>query len=132
MNKYSLRRLKGGYVAFSSLLVISAVVLVVAISVSLLSISEGQMGYAVRKGEDALFFVEGCLEEALLRAKKSSTYNGGLLNFPQGQCTIEIEKNGEDWTIVALGAKDGYTKKIEAKIRRACNQIKLNSWSEVE
>ena len=123
---------KRGYIAFSSLLVICTVVLAVSISVGLLSISESQMGYSMRKGTETLFFVEGCLEEALLRAKRSSDYNGGFLNFPEGQCTINIDKNDENWTVTALGSKGGYTRKMEAKVRRVCNQIELNSWLEVE
>lgn len=121
-----------GYIAFSSLLVISAVVLAAAVSVSLLSLSESQMGYSVRKGEQAFFFVEGCLEEALLRAKRDSSYNGGVLNFPEGQCTINIEKNLEDWKVTGQGSKDGHTREIEVQIRRACNQIYLYSWLEAE
>ncbi|MBL7159118.1 hypothetical protein ISS85_01460 [Candidatus Microgenomates bacterium] len=124
--------MKKGYIAFSSLLVISAVVLAVTISVSILSISESQMGYAVKKGEEALFFVEGCLEEALLRFSSNPLYNGGLLNFPEGQCTIVVQENSEDWTVVASGLKDGHARKVEAKIRRVCNQTELISWLEIE
>ena len=124
--------MKKGYIAFSSLLVISAVVLAITVSVSLLSISESQMGNAVKKGEEALFFIEGCLEEGLLRISKNPSYNGGLLNFPEGQCTINIQKDGEDWTVIASGLKDGYARKVEAKIKRICNQTELVSWLEIE
>lgn len=121
-----------GYVALSSLLVISAVVLMVVISASLLSLSEGQMGDSVRKGEEAFFFVEGCLEEALLRARDSSVYEGGVLNLPDGQCTIDIIKDDGNWTVTASGSKDGYQRSVEAQIRRGCDQIELISWQEVE
>jgi len=121
-----------GYIAFSSLLVISAVILAAAILVSLASISESQMGYSLRKGEETLFFVEGCLEEALMRAKESGSYEGGLLNLPEGQCTINISKDQENWTLLAIGSKGRHTRKVEAQIRRGCDQIELYSWSEVE
>ena len=124
--------MKKGYIAFSSLLVISAVILAITVSVGLLGISESQMGHSVKKGEEAFFFVEGCLEEALLRISKNPSYSGGLLNFPEGQCTIDIQKNGEDWTVTASGSKDSYTRKVEAQIKRICNQTQLVSWLEIE
>jgi len=121
-----------GYIAFSSLLVIAAIVLAAVLSLGLFSLGEVQMGYSIRKGEQALFFVEGCLENALLRAKESSGYEGGVLNLPEGQCNIIISKDQENWTILAIGSKQGYSRKVEAQIRRGCDQIELYSWQEVE
>lgn len=125
-------RAKRGYIALASVLVISAVVLVAAVSTGLLSLSESQMGYAVRKGDETLFFVEGCLEEALLRVRRSSDYAGGPLNLPEGQCTIDVTKVDSDWIIVATGSEGGHSRQIEAKVRRTCNQIELYYWLEVE
>lgn len=119
-----------GYIAFSSLLIISVVVLAIGISVSLLSISESQMGYSKRKGEEVLFFVEGCMEDALLKARDQS-FSGGILNHPEGSCTIIVEKNGNNWAITAIGSKDGFTRKIKAEITWG-RRPTLNSWVEIE
>ena len=121
---------KRGYIAFSSLLIISVMALAIGISVSLLSISESQMGYAERKGEETLFFVEGCMEDALLKARDQS-FTGGILNHPEGSCTIVVEKNGNNWVITAIGSKDGFTKKIKTEITWGRRLI-LNSWTEIE
>lgn len=120
-----------GFIALSTVLIISAVALSVAISVSLLSLSEAQSSFTLMKGEDALQFVEGCAEDALLKAQADASYNGGSISRPEGTCTISITKLGNTWTMTATTTNQQYKRTIEAVFQRLPTGITLTSWREI-
>jgi uncharacterized protein (UPF0333 family) len=119
-----------GFTAITSVLIISAVVLVVSISVSLLAIGEGQSGYSTYRGEDAYFLAEGCMEDALLKSKQNASYTGGTLTRPEGSCTVSIAKVGSVWTITT-SSSGTYTKNIQAVVQRNGSNLTLSSWKEL-
>lgn len=121
-----------GYVALTTVLVISVVILVIGISVSLLAISEGQMSLAEVKGTQSLNFVDSCVEDVLLRANEDENYSGGTLTLPEGNCTVVVNKVGTDWTVTVEGTLDGYRKKIQVEFSRVPPDLTLNSWQETD
>lgn len=125
MNQYN-----RGFTAITSVLIISAVVLVISISVSLLSIGEGQSGLATYKGEASYFLTDGCVEDALLKAKQNASYTGGTLTRPEGSCTISISKAGNTWTVTASNSGT-YTKSIQVIIQRTGSSVTVSSWNEI-
>jgi hypothetical protein len=125
------RSSRQGYIAFVSFLIIAAVVAVVGITLSLLSISEAQMGLSERRGRYALYLVEGCMEDSLLSSYYSSAYNGGTRSYPEGSCTTTITKNGKDWILTASATNAGHTKSLEVKMNRD-REIIIESWKEIE
>ena len=120
---------KNGFIAMTSILVISAVVLIISITVSMLSIGEGQSGLAHYKGENTLTFVEGCMEDALINARNNVSYNGGNITRPEGTCVITVVKSG-NWTITATTTNTFFKRTIEAVITRA-SSITILSWKEI-
>lgn len=124
-------RPQGGYVALSSILVIAAVVLTIGISVSLLAVSESQMSLAEKKKEETIDFVEGCVEEALLRLNKDGAIPTQIL-LPQGACDVIINsQSGNDWTFTTSGSVDNYKKSIQVSATRD-TEVGISSWAEVE
>lgn len=123
---------KSGYIALVSVLIISAVIVVIAISVALLSISEGQLSLAEVKSQTSLDFVDACAEDVLLRINNDETYSGGTLSLPQGDCTVVVNSAGTDFTVTVEGTLDGYRKKVELKFTRVPPNLNLTSWVEVE
>lgn len=119
-----------GYIAIVSVLIISVVVLAIALTVSLLSIGEGQASFALFKGEDTLTFVEGCAEDALLKARNSNTYTGGTITRPEGTCSISVSKSGNNWTVDATTTDTKYKRSVEVKITRSTS-LQILSWKEI-
>ena len=124
------RTSRRGYVAFVSFLVISAVVVTIGITLSLLSISEAQMGLSEKRGHYTLYLAEGCMEDALLSSFYSSVYNGGTKVYPEGSCTTTIVKNGKDWILTTTAESAGHSKTIEVKMSRD-REIVVTSWLEI-
>lgn len=129
--KLNQRQRSQGYVALVSVLVIAAVILTIGISVSLIAISEGQTSLAGKKSEEAIDFVEGCVEDVLLRLNKDGSIPTQI-PFPEGICDVIINsQSGDDWTFTVSGEIDNYTKNIQVEASRG-STIAINSWLEVE
>lgn len=119
-----------GYIALVTVLIISAVVLSTATTVSLLAIGEAQSSFALYKGEDNLNLAEGCAEDALLKAWTSSTYNGGSITRPEGTCIITVAKSGNTWTITATSTATAYNRSAQVIFNRIAD-IEIISWREI-
>lgn len=118
-----------GYIALVTVLILSAVILGITSSVSLLGIGEAQSSLANFKGENALQLVEGCAEDALLKAQQSSTYNGGNIMRPEGTCVVSVTKSGNSWTILVTSTQQDYNRTIVIKFTRG-STLATSSWTE--
>jgi len=119
-----------GFVAIASVLLISAVVLAISISVSLLSIGEINSGYAKIQGESTLGFVEGCTEDALLKLSNDSSYLGGTIVRPEGTCSISVSSLSGTYTLTVTGNSTNYNRTIEVSATRT-SKISILSWKEI-
>lgn len=124
-----------GFIAFTTILIVSAVTLAIAVSVSLLGITEANTSLGFKKGQETLKIAEGCGEEALLRLRDDSSYSGGSLTVGDGSCAITISGVGSsktiDITATIIGPPE-YVKKIQISAKRIGNSINIISWQEVE
>lgn len=123
-----------GFAALFTIVVVSAAVLIMAYSASLLGLGELDLGYTSQKGNEAFAIADGCMEEALRRLRLNSSYAGETLTTINGSCIISIETSGSDRTItVTASTTDAHYKKIEANVTLSSDTlpvITVNSWSE--
>ena len=119
-----------GYLAISSILIISAVVLAITVSVSYLAIGEGQSALALYKGENTLSFIEGCMEDALIKLRADGSYSGESITRPEGTCTITISSVGTTYTITATTTDISYIRTVQAVVNRDYS-ITMTSWKEI-
>ena len=122
---------KKGFIAISTVLIVSAVVLAVAFSVTMRSIGNAKSSLALTKGEDALGLAEGCAEDGLLKSKANASYNGGAITRPEGTCQITISKSGTTWTMTAAVTSPAYRRSVKVIFVRTDTQITLSSWKEI-
>jgi len=119
-----------GYIAIVSVLVIGVVVFAIGMSVSLLSISEGQLALSGENNERALHLTEGCAEDALLRLNKTHTLPASIV-LPEGTCTITINSHvGNNWTFTVAGTLNTLTKRIQISATRT-SKVTVTSWLEI-
>jgi hypothetical protein len=120
-----------GYVAITSVLVVTVIIITIGVSVSLLSISDLQTSFANKKSEEVVYFTEACVEEALLRLNETNDVPTSL-SFPEGTCVIgPTPLGGGSWNVIVQGTKDDYTKKIEIQATRGTT-VDVTSWKEIE
>ncbi len=131
------RSSQSGVVAFMTMLVVSAVALAVAVSISLLGVSEARNSLDFKRGHETLKIAEACVEEGLLRLRNEDTYTGtGGTPLPVGNglCTISVSGVTNDRTIDAtatLSTTPSVTKSVQVTAKRTGNSINIVSWQEL-
>jgi hypothetical protein len=119
-----------GFVALTTVLILSAVAIAIGITVSRLAIGEGQASLAMTSGESQLHFVEGCMEDALSKARTNSNYSSGTITRPEGTCNVTVSKAGNAWTITTTQTGADYAKSVQVAATRTVNGITITSWQE--
>ena len=129
------KNISRGFVALTSILIISAVALSVTVSIALLGITEARNSLDFKEGIEAFKLAEACGEEGMLRSRNDDTYTGGTLNFTEGNCTIAITDTGTgyqlDITATSVGPPD-FVKSIQIQSEVDGNGVTVVTWSEVE
>lgn len=125
---------RGAYIAFTTLLILSAVVLLIGGTLALLAVFQAQQSLAQVKGEMTHSFAEGCMVDALLSSFKNDDYAGGTKTFPEGTCTTTVSKTGNNWVLVSAGTiPSGYTRRISVSIlRENGSSMTILSWKETD
>lgn len=129
------RRVEGeskGFAAITTVLILASVVVSIAITVSMLSIGEAQSGLALFKGEDNLNFVEGCVEDYMLKIRADAGFAGGDISMPDGKiCKITINSGNPNWDIIVTEKTTADQRNIRVVFVRGVSGITLTSWKEV-
>jgi len=131
VGNFKMRSLKG-YIAFTTLLVISAVVLLVGVTLTLLAVFQVQQSLSQELGSATFGLAEGCVEDALLSSFSNDAYAGGTYNYPEGDCTVAVAKAGDNWVFtVDATTATLYQKHLRVSILRG-GSIQILSWKQVE
>lgn len=128
MNKNS----ENGYIALITVVMITAIVVVVGLSTSLLSLNDLLSAYAGRKNEEGIGLVESCVEDVLVRLNKNGSIPTGSLTIPGtggGTCTVvQNSQTGTTWDFtVAAGVE--YVKRVRVVANRTTG-VMITSWLE--
>lgn len=120
-----------GFIALSTILLLSAVMLLLVTTASLTSIGEMQESAGVRKGEEELQFVEGCAEDFLMKINVNPNYTGGSINRPEGTCSIIINSGNPNWDITVSSNHTKYKRTIRLTFTRSGSKINIINWKEI-
>lgn len=124
-----------GYTSLILVIIVSAVVLIIAILVSSLSLNETIIGNEDSKSEKALQLADTCSHEAVLRLSREfngegGVYAGGTLNIGSDSCTITITPSGSNRVVDVESTLQGNTnKKIQLTIQMSPT-FDVLSWQE--
>ena len=124
---------KKGFIAFTSLLVISAVTLAIAMSVSLIGINSATSSLGYQKSQGAVKIGESCLEETLLRLRNDGNFSGVSLSLGEGSCIATVSASGNTrtiWITSTIAGPPQYSKMLNAAATRVGKSITITSWTE--
>jgi nitrate/TMAO reductase-like tetraheme cytochrome c subunit len=126
---YNLQSNKG-FIALITVLIIFAIVLLVGLSISLLSINEAQMGLKKSQSSQAYFLANLCAENALMKLKENINYSGNeTIEIEGGSCQI-LPIEGK-WIIKTISNFQNQVKKIKIIVSQVNPQMLISSWQEV-
>lgn len=121
--------------ALMSILLISAVTLLLVISTSEISVISGEENLNLTLGQEQYFFAEGCLEEALLRLENDSTFTGTTLNYSADQnCVIAASGSGSIEVQIQVTNGDYselYEAQIDSVVQGSATNLHLANWQEI-
>jgi len=123
-----------GYIALTSFLIISGVVLLVAVTSNLLGISESDMSVKSSNADKAFYLANLCAEEALMSLKEDDSYTGNIsINEGEGFCQIlPVEGIGNNNRVVkTFGTVYNQVRRVKIEITQINPQMIINSWEEV-
>jgi hypothetical protein len=104
-----------GLAAISAVLLISAVVLAIVTTTTILAIGEAQGSSAEALGSADLYLVDGCAEDILQKIHDSSTTSVATISRPEGTCSITYNTGGPtnwDVTVKETGTAFGRSERI--------------------
>ncbi len=120
-----------GYIALISIIIITAVILVIGISINLSGVNEIQMSISENQSQESFSVAEAGISEAMIRLKRDSEYLGGDLNIGNGSCNIEVISGGSNQTITATSIVNDLIRKIETVVELNGNNLTIISWKEI-
>lgn len=131
-----------GFIAISTVVIILAVILGLTIVMSYAAIGEAQSGLAIFQGEENLQQVEGCVEDALLKARSNPAFGEPVLTPvninrppPQPNCVVTVlSKSGSGtvtWDMEVTLDTTIHKRTINVDFTRSPTQITLTGWNEI-
>ena len=118
-----------GYIAITSMIVVTAVVVSVGLLATFSAIGNAQMALGGTQADGAKSLAQACMEDVLLKINKTSTVPSSV-STPQGTCTITTDAQaGSNYTVSVTATKDNRTKKITTSVSRITN-VAVTSWLE--
>ncbi|GEM_PF-2156372 len=123
---------KNGFAAMLTVLILSAVILIIVGTISLLSIGQGQAMLANTNGATERDQAYSCAEEALARLRVAAGYTGGTITFPNGtSCAVTVTHVLRVYTLtVTTNDSTKYVTTLKIIVTRA-NAITISSWIEI-
>lgn len=128
---------KKGFIALTSVLIISAVAVLLAVSVAILGITNANSALDYKKGEETLKIAQGCAEEALLRLRADLNWDPNqtqvALPGTNGSCWVDVSGSGNNLTIdikASITTPHLYERYLQLQIKRVGYAVNLLSWQE--
>jgi len=119
-----------GFIALITVLIISAVALLIGVNISLFSIGEANMSFKKIQSDQSYYLANLCAEKALRQLRKNSAYQGNeSLSFPEGQCSI-LPIEGK-WIIKVTGTSLNQVRKMKITVGQLDPKITIVSWQQV-
>ena len=121
-------------VALVSLLLISAITLLLALGMSEVNISKSYQYQNNEANKMNLYLAESCLEDALLRLKSDPEFNSGSINFDaNSSCSVSISGSETLYILITANFYD-FSETYQAEVTHSQDgevyNLSLDNWEE--
>ena len=121
-----------GAAAITVMIIVIAMALLIVSSTAFTGVDDLDIGYSSEVSGDILLSAESCVEEALIRLSRNSSYSGGSLTVGEAACTITVTGTPcGSCTIGVTAIGENYTRKIETAITLTGGSVDIISWEEI-
>jgi len=123
-----------GFIALTSVLVLSAILLSITISVASRSISTAEISTGNSAKHKARILARSCAEHALVELQRTLNYSGNESLTIDGESCDILSISGTGNTNRVIQAKSevfGYIQKLEIMVSEVSPDVTITSWDEV-
>jgi hypothetical protein len=123
-----------GYVALMSLIIIGAVVLIAAIALTFMAVSQSNSIVSHNKTVKNYYAANACANYAILQLQKNLDYSGNeALDLEGIKCQVEaISGQGEKNRVIIASSQEGkQLKKIQVELDQVKPVTIIKSWGEI-
>jgi hypothetical protein len=135
MKKTPLLSINSGYIALVSVLIMSALMLLIGIGTTMRGIDTTTMSGGEELSLRAELLADSCAEEALLRLRANLAYAGNEIIIVSGgsTCTIlPLSGTGNtDRTITTRATESNYTRFVRVEVAQVNPSLVITSWTTV-
>lgn len=125
------RTVRKGYIALLSVIFISAIGVLIMLSVIVSGVDASKTDYVSQQSGQSRAMASSCAEEALQKILETGTTSSvGTLTIASGTCTYAISSVG-GLHVDSTGIFGSVTSKVKVVISTTSPSIVLSSWSEV-
>lgn len=83
---------------------------------------------SAQSGSIAMSLADGCAEAVLYEIQLDSEYDSAAVSLPTGECSVEIERSGDDYVITTEATLDEHIRRVRVELTRGANQLVVGSW----
>jgi type II secretory pathway component PulK len=121
-----------GSVAIMTILLVSAVVLILVVSMSESNISSSYHQLNIRSDRSMYYGAETCLEEALIRLKKDSSFSSTEIDLEENHtCSVNVSGSTLAIEVNYFGYRKNFSGEFSASFNNGINHITLLNWTEI-
>lgn len=121
-----------GAAALVAIIIVTAMVVLISISLAYISINNLEFGFASQRSGDVILSAESCAEEAMYRLSSDNSYSGGSLTVGDVDCTITVSGAPCGTCTISVEAEvAGFTRNIDADVTVTGSNVEIDSWEEV-
>jgi len=119
-----------GYIALSTVLITLALVLLIGVSTSLLSINDLLSVNSGKISNQSLNIAEACVEDVLYRLNETGTIENGLFSLLDTTCSVTLNSHtGNDWDFTVSTEVESYYKNVRVNATKD-TVVTVNSWQD--
>lgn len=133
MQQQHLDKLNKGFILLTTVLIIGAIGVSVAVSLVLLGLSSSRTSFSFEQSNQAQALATACMEEALQQIRDSTPFEGSDdISLGQGECSYTVvNEGGQERTITAFGEVGTIVRKVKVTLDTINPAINITSWQEV-
>jgi hypothetical protein len=117
-----------GYIALTSVLVVSFVSVGIVLTATLITIDNARNSLDLTNSNKTYYLAQSCIEDSLLRIKRG-VFDNFSIQSADGNCLVEISQTEDQFTVVSTAhlnvANSSYTKILEAGLRKSEKSVNL-------
>lgn len=122
---------KRASIVLISLIVISAFTMLLALSISEVTVSNGYINLNKNESKYAYYLAEGCLEEAMLRVERDTSFSSATITMDTDtNCAISYAANIIQITVNRGDFSETFNAQTQITTNDLINNIELLNWEE--